>query len=110
MVQLYKGNTSKFFFHIFFKESTATMVFQLILPYWVIIFVVFIASFYWRWSRSRFVRLVNVLPGPRTLPLIGNALEFIHLDKEGSYYRKDITKKKKVIIFVLIFRTLNETD
>ena len=31
---------------------------------------------YWfAWSRSRFVRLINRLPGPRGIPLLGNALQ-----------------------------------
>lgn len=33
--------------------------------------------YYWMRSQSRFVRLINAIPGPKSLPLLGNIL---HLD------------------------------
>jgi len=37
---------------------------------------------YWSWSRSRFVRLINALPGPKALPFLGNALD-LNVDHDG---------------------------
>ena len=33
------------------------------------------AIYYWTWTRSRIVRLVNAIPGPKALPLLGNFLQ-----------------------------------
>ena len=40
---------------------------------------------YWiRWRNSRFVRLVDSVPGPRGLPLLGNALQ-LNVDQVGQW-------------------------
>ncbi|EFX88345.1 hypothetical protein DAPPUDRAFT_311474 [Daphnia pulex] len=36
-----------------------------------------LAGYYCVWSRSRFVRLIDALPGPKTLPLLGNILDLL---------------------------------
>lgn len=38
--------------------------------------------YYWAWSRSHFVRLVNALPGPKYVPLLGNVLD-LYVDRDG---------------------------
>lgn len=38
--------------------------------------------YYVLWSRSRFVRLVNALPGPPALPVLGNFLD-LNVDHDG---------------------------
>ncbi|XP_046449670.1 cytochrome P450 4c3-like [Daphnia pulex] len=56
--------------------------------------------YYWIWSRSTFVQLVNAIPGPRPIPFLGNVLDLyvdrdeflkiVHIDwirKYGSIYR-----------------------
>jgi cytochrome P450 family 4 len=58
----------------------------------------FIASFlsglvvvyYWVWSKSRFVRLVNAIPGPNALPLLGNILE-LNVDHDGNVLRSCVS-------------------
>lgn len=51
---------------------TATnMLYFLILP------VVLLWYVYWRISRKHMVDLADKIPGPKTLPIVGNALEFI---------------------------------
>jgi hypothetical protein len=42
-----------------------------------------LAVWYLLWSQSRFVRLINALPGPNALPLLGNALDLINLNQQG---------------------------
>lgn len=37
---------------------------------------------YWKWTRSRFVRLINALPGPKAWPLLGNFLD-LNVDHDG---------------------------
>ncbi|KZS12292.1 Uncharacterized protein APZ42_022393 [Daphnia magna] len=49
-------------------------VFRIKWSTWFILFIVPII-FYCIWIRSRFVRLVNALPGPKQFPLLGNLLE-----------------------------------
>ena len=39
---------------------------------------------YWRWSNSRFVILINQIPGPKTVPIIGNILPFININRVGK--------------------------
>ena len=51
-----------------------------VLPYSPIVkllsFLLVVAiTYYWTWTRSRTVRLVNALPGPPTLTLLGNFLQ-----------------------------------
>lgn len=49
-----------------------------------IFILIYLASCYWRWTRSRFVRLIDVLPGRKGLPVLGNLLDFAHIkDAEG---------------------------
>ncbi|XP_057368149.1 cytochrome P450 4c3-like [Daphnia carinata] len=36
---------------------------------------VLLAVWYWSWSRSRFVRLINAIPGPKGLPFLGNLFD-----------------------------------
>ncbi|XP_046450539.1 cytochrome P450 4C1-like isoform X2 [Daphnia pulex] len=36
-----------------------------------------LAGYYWVWSRSRFVRLIDALPGPKPLPVLGNILDLL---------------------------------
>ena len=42
-----------------------------------------LAVYYWVWSRSRFVRLINAIPGPKALPLLGNVLD-LNVNHDGS--------------------------
>ncbi len=42
-----------------------------------------LAGYYWVWTRSRFVRLIDALPGPKPLPLLGNLLHFANFSLDG---------------------------
>nr|CAH0101782.1 unnamed protein product [Daphnia galeata] len=44
--------------------------------------------YYWMRSQSRFVRLINAIPGPKSLPLLGNIL---HLDVYNENFLKMTT-------------------
>jgi cytochrome P450 family 4 len=39
------------------------------------LFALMIVVYYVVWSRSRFVRLINAIPGPDAMPILGNILE-----------------------------------
>ncbi len=39
--------------------------------------------YYWTWSRSRYVRLVDAIPGPSYLPVLGNFLD-LNVDHDGA--------------------------
>jgi hypothetical protein len=43
-------------------------------PMWLLL-VVSLVFYYWTWSQSRVVRLINAIPGPKSLPLLGNILD-----------------------------------
>ncbi|XP_046632812.1 cytochrome P450 4c3-like [Daphnia pulicaria] len=71
----------------------------------------FLAIYYWTWSKSRFVRLVDTIPGPKTLPLLGNILElnvdhdellrrasFKWTKEHGSIYRVWFTIRPMVLL------------
>ena len=49
----------------------------------ILILAFLLAVWYLLWSQSRFVRLINALPGPKTLPILGNALDLINLNQQG---------------------------
>ncbi|KAI9563275.1 hypothetical protein GHT06_010733 [Daphnia sinensis] len=49
---------------------------DVILSIWLILPAIAI-FYYWKWSRSRTVRLINAIPGLKPLPLLGNIL---HMD------------------------------
>lgn len=53
---------------------------------WIILLGLPIFIFYWRWSRSRFVRLINALPGASTTSFLGNFADLKHLDHTGKLY------------------------
>jgi hypothetical protein len=36
-----------------------------------------LAGYYGVWSRSRFVRLIDALPGPKPLPVLGNIIDIL---------------------------------
>ncbi len=42
-----------------------------------------LGGYYWVWSRSRFVRLIDALPGPNPLPLLGNILHLANFSLDG---------------------------
>lgn len=48
---------------------------------WTILTIVLVV-YYWMWSQSRTVKLVNALPGPDFLPFLGNFLDF-NVDLDG---------------------------
>ncbi|XP_046640760.1 cytochrome P450 4c3-like [Daphnia pulicaria] len=69
-------------------------------PFFCSLLVILLIGYYWTWSRSRFVRLINALPGPDALPFLGNFmdlnvdhdeyLKIVHFDwikKYGAIYR-----------------------
>lgn len=39
------------------------------------LFALMIVVYYVVWSQSRFVRLINAIPGPDAMPILGNILE-----------------------------------
>ncbi|XP_046448962.1 cytochrome P450 4c3-like isoform X2 [Daphnia pulex] len=43
-------------------------------PMWLLL-VTTLVFYYWTWSQSRVVRLINAIPGPKSLPLLGNLLD-----------------------------------
>ncbi|KAI9563273.1 hypothetical protein GHT06_010731 [Daphnia sinensis] len=47
---------------------------ETILSVWLILPAIAI-FYYWKWSRSRTVRLLNAIPGPKALPVLGNLLD-----------------------------------
>lgn len=51
-------------------------------PFTWTILTVLMVVYYWMWSQSRTVRLVNALPGPDFLPFLGNFLDF-NVDLDG---------------------------
>ncbi|KZS01917.1 Uncharacterized protein APZ42_001263, partial [Daphnia magna] len=68
-----------------------------------------LAVYYFAWCRSRFVRLIDALPGPKTLPFLGNILElnvvhdellrkpsFDWIKQHGSIYRVWFTVRPMV--------------
>jgi cytochrome P450 family 4 len=42
-----------------------------------------LVAYYWIWSRSRFVRLINAVPGPDCLPILGNILA-LNVPNDGA--------------------------
>jgi cytochrome P450 family 4 len=42
-----------------------------------------LSTYYWVWSRSRFVRLINALPGPKPLPMLGNIIYLANFSLDG---------------------------
>jgi len=56
----------------------------------IFILIFLVISLYWRWTRSRFVRLIDAIPGRNYLPVLGNLLDGIHLDPEGLPVKKYI--------------------
>jgi hypothetical protein len=42
-----------------------------------------LGGYYWVWTRSRFVRLIDALPGPKPLPMLGNILHFANFSLDG---------------------------
>ncbi len=46
--------------------------------------ILLLAGYYWvMWSRSRFVRLIDALPGPKPLPLLGNLFDVANIPLDG---------------------------
>nr|CAH0098902.1 unnamed protein product [Daphnia galeata] len=61
----------------------------------ILIFAFLLAVWYLLWSQSRFVRLINALPGPKTLPILGNALDLINLNQQELNRKMSIEWVKK---------------
>ncbi len=49
---------------------------------WPILTIVLI--YYLNWRRSRFVRLIESIPGPSTFPLLGNLLD-VNVTRDGGF-------------------------
>jgi ABC-type dipeptide/oligopeptide/nickel transport system permease subunit len=43
-----------------------------------------LAGYYGVWSRSRFVRLIDALPGPKPLPVLGNVIDILKYTANGT--------------------------
>ncbi|KAI9563277.1 hypothetical protein GHT06_010735 [Daphnia sinensis] len=59
---------------------------DVILSIWLILPAIAI-FYYWKWSRSRTVRLINAIPGRKPLPLLGNLL---HWDVFSEDFYRDM--------------------
>lgn len=53
-------------------------------PFFCSLLVILLIGYYWTWSRSRFVRLINALPGPDALPFLGNFMD-LNVDHDGVF-------------------------
>ncbi|EFX60571.1 hypothetical protein DAPPUDRAFT_276730, partial [Daphnia pulex] len=62
-----------------------------------------LAGYYWVWSRSRFVRLINALPGPKPLPLLGNILQLANFSLDDDAWRK----RRRMLNPAFSFQILN---
>lgn len=40
--------------------------------------------YYLVWSQSRFVKLIDAIPGPRAYPILGNLLDVANVDHDGD--------------------------
>lgn len=58
-----------------------------------------IVIYYWIWSRSRFVRLVNALPGPSFFPVLGNFLD-LNVDHDGAF---SVQRPEENVSFYRVF-------
>jgi hypothetical protein len=64
-------------------------------------------GYYWvMWTRSRFVRLIDALPGPKPLPLLGNILQLPNFSLYGNkndccgFCIKNISNSKNELILL----------
>ncbi|KZS02528.1 Uncharacterized protein APZ42_000401, partial [Daphnia magna] len=55
---------------------------------------ILLTTWYWTWNRSRFVRLINAIPGPKHLPLLGNLLD-LSLSNDGIIRKLTVDWNKK---------------
>jgi cytochrome P450 family 4 len=58
---------------------------------WLLL-VVSLVFYYWTWSQSRVVRLINAIPGPKSLPLLGNLLDLDVYNDSKSFVKILITQ------------------
>lgn len=83
-----------------FPQSTSTAVFySLLVPAALLWFV------YWRLSRRRLYQLAAKLPGPKGLPLIGNALDLTGSShsKIHTYLSSQLEKITKILSRSMIY-------
>lgn len=72
--------------------------------------IILLTTWYWTWTQSRFVRLINAIPGPKHLPLLGNLLD-LGFSYDGKlqhlpfFYTVSITKTCTIFVSGL-FRKL----
>jgi cytochrome P450 family 4 len=52
-----------------------------------LLLVVSLVFYYWTWSQSRVVRLINAIPGPKSLPLLGNLLDLDVYNDSKSFVK-----------------------
>jgi cytochrome P450 family 4 len=57
-----------------------------------LLLVVSLVFYYWTWSQSRVVRLINAIPGPKSLPLLGNLLDLDVYNDSKSFVKILITQ------------------
>ncbi|KAH1027891.1 cytochrome P450 4g15 [Dendroctonus ponderosae] len=85
--------------------SATSMFFSLLVPVLALFYV------YWRVSRRHMINLAEKIPGPKGLPILGNALEFIGNPNEifNTFYKKSFEYGRTARVWVgprlLIFIT-----
>ncbi|ENN83111.1 hypothetical protein YQE_00528, partial [Dendroctonus ponderosae] len=85
--------------------SAISMFFSLLVPVLALFYV------YWRVSRRHMINLAEKIPGPKGLPILGNALEFIGNPNEifNTFYKKSFEYGRTARVWVgprlLIFIT-----
>ena len=56
--------------------------------------------YYWLWSRSKFVQIINSMPGPKYFPFLGNVLD-LYVDRDGSSSTFHVYLPDNLLVFFI---------